>query len=202
MSLELKPGSKPYHGRAYPVPQAHDQLLRDEVQRLTKLGVLKRINRSEWAAPSFPRPKQNNTIRFISDFRKLNECLIRHPFPIPHIPELLQKLEGFNYASSLDLNMGYYHIRLDADARKLCTIILPWGKYEYQRLPMGVASSADIFQEKMSELMHGLEFVRAYTDDLLVLTKNSFDDHLDKLELALTRLGEAGLKINDVPRLQ
>jgi hypothetical protein len=61
---------------------------------------------------------------------------------------------------------------------------------------MDVASSADIFQEKMSELMYGLEFVRAHIDDLLVLTKNSFEDHLDKLELALTRLDEAGLKIN------
>ena len=44
--------------------------------------------------------------------------------------------------------------------------------------------------------MHGLEFARVCVDDLLVLTKNSFEDHLDKLELALTRLGEAGLKIN------
>ena len=48
------------------------------------------------------------------------------------------KLEGFQWATSLDLNMGYYHIELNPDAKKLCTIVMPWGKYEYQRLPMGL----------------------------------------------------------------
>ena len=48
------------------------------------------------------------------------------------------KLEGFSYATSLDLNMGYYHIELDMMSKELCTIVLPWGKYEYQRLPMGL----------------------------------------------------------------
>ena len=61
---------------------------------------------------------------------------------------MLQKLEGFTYATALDLNMGYYTIRLNPDAQELCTIILPWGKYKYKRLPMGVAGSPDIFQAK------------------------------------------------------
>ena len=72
---------------------------------------------------------------------------------------MLLKMEGFQYATSLDLNMGYYHIKLDADSRKPCIFFLPWGKYKYNALPMGLCSSCDIFQEKMSELMQGLEFV-------------------------------------------
>ena len=100
----------------------------------------------------------------------MNHCLME-PFPIPKIQEMLLKLEGFQYATSLDLNMGYYHISLTPFSRKLCTIVLPWGKYEYQRLPMGLCNSPDIFQEKMSELMTGLEPVRAYIDDLLCVTK-------------------------------
>jgi hypothetical protein len=36
-------------------------------------------------------------------------------------------------------------------------VVLPWGKYEYLRLPMGLCNSPDIFQEKMSELMVGLD---------------------------------------------
>ena len=67
--------------------------------------------------------------------------------------------------------MGYYHITLDAESRKLATIVLPFGKYEYNCLLMGVASSADIFQEKMSELFVGLDYVRAYLDDLLIQPK-------------------------------
>ena len=92
------------------------------------------------------------------------------------------KLEGFQYATSLDLNMGYYHITLTPHALQLCTIIFSWGKYEYLRLPMGIKNAPDIFQEAMSDLMLGLEFVQVYLDDLLCLTKGDWTDHLDKLK--------------------
>jgi hypothetical protein len=66
--------------------------------------------------------KENGTVRFISDFRNLNEMLKRMPYPIPKIAQMLQELEFFAYATSLDLNMGYYTIKIDSDAQKMCTI--------------------------------------------------------------------------------
>jgi len=48
----------------------------------------------------------------------------------------------------------------------------------------------------MSELMDGLAFVRTCIDDLLCLTKGTFSDHLEKVELVLQRLQKAGLKVN------
>ena len=126
--------------------------------------------------------KKDNTVRVVSDFREVNKRIVRKPFPIPKISTVLQELEGFTYATALDLNMGYYTIRLDPDASKICTIILPWGKYSYQQLPMGVACSPDIFQARMSELMASLEFVRTYLDDLLCISKGSLEDHLNKLK--------------------
>ena len=135
-------------------------------------------------------------VRFLSDFRELNKRIKRQPFPLPKIQDLMLKLEGFSYATSLDLNMGYYHIELDMFSKELCTIVLPWGKYEYQRLPMGLCNSPDIFQEKMSQLMIDLDYVRTYIDDLLVITSGNWTDHLDKLEAVLTRLQNAGLKVN------
>jgi hypothetical protein len=92
--------------------------------------------------------------------------------------------------------MGYYTNRLDPDASKICTIIFPWGKYSYKRLPMGIAGSPDIFQGKMSELMESLEFVRAYLDNLPCISKLSLEDHLKKLEVVLRQLRVAGLKVN------
>ena len=92
--------------------------------------------------------------------------------------------------------MGYYHLELSEKSRELCTIVLPFGKFEYQRTPMGLCNSPDIFQEKMNELFLGLDFVRAYIDDLLCITKGSFDDHLEKLEHIFERLESAGLKVN------
>ena len=73
---------------------------------------------------------------------------------MPKIIEMLLKLEGFKDAMSLDLNMGYYHIRISKNAINLCTIILPWVKYWYKRLTMGVSNSPDILQHKMNDLFH------------------------------------------------
>jgi len=91
--------------------------------------------------------------------------------------------------------MGCYHIRLDPASKQLCAIALPFGKCEYQAIPMGLCNSPDIFQEKMSELMDGLAFVRTYIDDLLCLTEGTFSDHLEKVELVLQRPQKAGLKV-------
>ena len=194
--IELKPGAEPYHSRAFPVPRVHEPTLRLEVNRLVKEGVLRKVNHSEWGAPTFIIPKKDGTVRFISDFRELNKRIKRKPYPIPKIQDMLLKLEGFQYATSLDLNMGYYHIELTPFSKRLCTIVLPWGKYEYQRLPMGLCNSPDIFQEKMGELMTGLEFVRTYIDDVLCLTTGSWQDHLAQLDEVLKRVQQAGLKVN------
>ncbi len=61
---------------------------------------------------------------------------------------------------------------------------------------MGMSGSADIFQAEMMDLMEALEYVRAYIDDLLCITRGTLEDHLDKLEEVLKRLRDAGLKVN------
>jgi hypothetical protein len=106
------------------------------VEQLYKIGVLKQVNHSEWGAPRFITPKKDGTVRFISDFRELNKRIVRRPYPIPHIQDMLLNLDGFQYATSLDLNMGYCHIELNSDSKKYCTIAVPFGKYEYQCLQL------------------------------------------------------------------
>jgi hypothetical protein len=135
-------------------------------------------------------------VHTISDFRELNKRIVRKPYPIPKISTTLQELEGFTYATALDLNMGYYTIRLDAEASEMCTIIFPWGKYSYNRLPMGFGGSADIFQAQMMDLMASLDYVRAYIDDLLIITRGTLEDHLSKVKTVLAKLRDAGLKVN------
>ena len=196
INLELKPGATPYHAKPYPVPFSQEAKLREEVDRLVKFGVLRKINNSEWAAPMFTSPKPDGSLRSLADFRELNKRIKRLPYPIPKIQDMLLKLRQFQWVTSLDLNMGYYHMTLSSDASKLCTIVLPWGKYEYLRLPMGLCNSPDIFQEKMGELMADLEFARAYLDDLLIVSNGSYEDHLEKVEQVLAKLQKAGLKVN------
>ena len=196
VSLELLPDAKPYHGRPYPIPHIHLDTLKKEIKRLCQIGVLKKQPQSEWASPTYIVAKKQGTPRVLSDFREVNKRIKRNPYPIPKISSVLQEMEGFTYATQLDLNMGYYTIRLDPDAQKICTIIFPWGKYSYLRLPMGISCAPDIFQEKMSTLMETLEYVKTYIDDLLIITKSDFDDHLAKLRKVLRRLHEAKLRIN------
>jgi hypothetical protein len=126
----------------------------------------------------------------------VNKRLVRKPFPIPKISMVLQELAGFTFATAIDLMMGNYTIRLDPDASKICTIIFPWGKYSYKQLPKDFSCSPDIFQGKMLELMESLEYVWAYLDDLLCISKLSLEDHLRKLEEVLRQLCDAGLKVN------
>ena len=61
---------------------------------------------------------------------------------------------------------------------------------------MGLCNSPDIFQEKMNELFSGLEYVRAYIDDLLMISKGFFTDHLQKVNIVLQQLKQVRLKIN------
>jgi hypothetical protein len=111
-------------------------------------------------------------------------------------------MEGFTFASALDLNMGYYHIKLDADAdnQKLCTIVFPWnmGKYKYKRSPIGIKITETFFKTSclsLSKIWNMLR-LRCYLDNLLILTNSSFKDHLLKLEMVLARLSTAGMREN------
>jgi len=68
VKLELQEGAKPCHACAYNMPRCHMQTLKAEMERLVKIGVPKKVNRSEWAAPTFVIPKKDGSVRFISDF--------------------------------------------------------------------------------------------------------------------------------------
>jgi hypothetical protein len=127
----LREGVSPYHGQAFPVPKIRKDTIIKEVEKLCELGVLEKQPASELALPSSIIPKKDRTVRFLRDFWEVHKRLVRIPFPIPKICTVLQELEGFTFATSLDCNMGYYTIGLNLDASKIYTIIFPWGEYSY-----------------------------------------------------------------------
>ena len=118
----------------------------------------------------------------MSDFRYLNKCLVRRPCLVPKIADILRKLEGKHYVTSLDLDMGYYTVWLDPDLQILCSTITLWGKYQYLRLSMGMDV---IFYQKMSSLIAGLGFTSTYLDDLLIISNSIFEDYLYQLRVVL-----------------
>ena len=90
---------------------------------------------------------------------------------MPNINDMLLKLEGFQYATSLDLNMRYYHIQLSENVSNFCTSTLPLEKYCYKHLLLGFENSQNIFQQKVNDLFQGFEFNCAYIYEILMLIK-------------------------------
>ena len=105
----------------------------------------------------------------------------------------MQQLEGFQYATALDLNMGYYTIDLAESSKDITTIVTEFGKFRYNKLPMGMCISGDIFQAKVNELLGDIDGVKAYIDDILVLNKGTFTDHIEQLRICFRRIQVAGL---------
>ena len=196
--FELKPGSVPYHAKPFPVPKAYEHLTKEECRRFADDKIWHHTLDSVWAAPSFIVPKKTGDVRVVTDFRELNKSIIRKPYPLPKILDILQKLEKFKYATAIDLRKGYYHIPLDAETQKLCTTVLPWGKFSYERLPMGIATSPDVFQKAMNDIFGHLDFVLVYLDDILIMSddNDSFEDHLAKIKIVFNCMAKSGMKVN------
>ena len=70
--IELLEGAQLDHAME-PISKVYEETLETEINRLVNIGVLKRKNNSEWAAPTLIIPKKNGTICFVSDFRELNK---------------------------------------------------------------------------------------------------------------------------------
>jgi hypothetical protein len=153
VSFDLNEGMKPYHGRPYPILHKHKAVFMKQIKQLCDIGMSVWQPSLRWASPTFIIPKKDSTVCIISDFRELNKHILTKPYPIPKISTILQELEDFTCATALDLNMGYYTIRLDPTVFEMCNIIFPWRKYSYKRLPMDFGGSADMFQAQIMELM-------------------------------------------------
>ena len=68
VNFEMKDDAKPHSQRYYPVPHLYKETFKKELDRLVRLGVLERVQQSEWGSPTFIIPKKDGRVRFISDF--------------------------------------------------------------------------------------------------------------------------------------
>lgn len=194
--LELKEGAIPQSARPFPVPQSLCGTTKKEVQRLDDIDALEWNNCSKWAASSFVQAKKTGDVRILTDFCKLNDAMKRKPFPLPKILESLQHLRRLKFATATDPSMGCHHLLLDEESQKLCTTVSPWGKCRCKRLPMGTKNSPNIFQSIAQDLLGDPECASTHTDDMLVASDGSFEDHLKQVKKVLRRLEVAGFCAN------
>jgi len=91
--------------------------------------------------------------------------------------------------------MGIYTFELDKQAQDLCVISTPFGLFKYQRLPIGLNISPDIFQSIMHPLFQDMEEVEVFIDDIGIFTNGSFEHHLEVTRKALQRLERCGFTV-------
>ena len=137
-----------------------------------ELGVLTLAKQSQYITPIFIIPKKEGTARFITDYRRINQILVRNMYPLTRIGKTIQQLGGLQYATELYLNIGYYTIRISPTSQYMTTIVTKFGKLRYNRLPMGMCALENMFQAKVDELIGYIEGVKIYIDDILVLSKD------------------------------
>ena len=99
-------------------------------------------------------------MRFIIDYRRINQKLVRKPYPWSRIGKTMYHMEGFQYATVLYLNTEYYTIRLSPTSQDMTTIVTEFGKFKYNRLPMGMCALGDILQAIVDELLGDIEGVK------------------------------------------
>jgi hypothetical protein len=145
--------------------QREEQILDEEVAELLKMGAITRLT-SPFNTPIVV-VEQNGKSRVCFDFRELNKHVENSHFPLPRIRELLERLHGVTFFSTLDLARGYHQLPLTSSSTRLLAFSTQRGKYEWCRLPFGVVMGPMVFQDRIAQIMEGLNwnYVVAYIDE-------------------------------------
>ena len=151
---------------------------------------------SYWAAPSTLVKEKDGHYRLVVDYRGLNKQIEKTSWPLPTINDVIDSLDGNCYFSNIDLTSGYFQMALDEESQKVTVFVTSMGLYKWKILPMGLASAPGAFQNLLELIVPGLSYEVAlvYLDDKIIFGR-SFEEHLNRLDLVLGRLKDAGLKI-------
>ena len=142
-----------------------------------------------------PKPRNPNEVRVCGDYRQVNTAVKRERHPIPTIDELLEDLTDAQKFSKIDLRAGYHQILLTKEARSITTFVTHRGLFRYKRLPFGINSASEVFQNAIQNALRGLEGTRNIADDIILWGRTE-KEHNERLQALFKRLHERGLTVN------
>ena len=211
VEMEIDTGNHPpIASKTYTLPLKHYDWVQKEIETLERAGIIER-SISPWASPVVIVPKKSAPgepprRRMCVDYQRINKlqpevtkadggkgCISL--IPLPKIDELYAKLKGYKVFSRLDLRSGYYHIGLKDSAKpKSAFVLSSLGKYQFNRVPFGLAQAPAYFQKLINNALKGCNFAMGYLDDIIIYSRSE-KEHLEHLEEIFTRLKAAGLKL-------
>ena len=171
MSMTIDTGTTdPVSQKLYPIAMKHYQWVKDEIEKLLTAKVIC-TSCSSWSAPITVVPKGNEGKCLVIDFRALNKVTRKFTWSMPKVEDIFSKLNGATYFTTLDLQAGYHHIPLDKPSIPKTAFNSPFGKFEYVKVPFGLAQAPVYFQELMTGILKDFPFTIAYLDDIIIFSK-------------------------------
>ena len=168
--------------------------VKEEINKLLSNDFIEHSD-SQYASPIVPIVKKNGSVKIAIDYRLLNKKTVPRPYPIPHPDDLFNKVKGSKVFSVLDLQNGYFHIPVKQSDRHKTAFILPFGKFQWKRLALGLIGAPYTFCGAMFEIFSDMPYVVVYFDDILIFS-NTVEEHLSHLKEVFDRLIKYGLHIN------
>ena len=185
--------SDPISQKPYPIAMKHYQWVKEEIDKLLEAGVI-RNSHSSWSTLIIVVPKGDGGKCLVIDYRALNKVTRKFVWPMPKVEDIFSQLNSAKYFSTLDLRAGYHHIGLTTDSIPKTEFTSPFGKYEYVKVPFGLAQAPAYFQELMTGVLKDLPFAMAYLDDIIIYSSTP-EEHLEHIKTVFEKLRHAKLSM-------
>ena len=114
----------PVKSRYYRVPVAWEQEVNKQIQEMLENGII-RPSSSPWNSPIILVKKKDGTMRFVCDFRGLNDVTKKDTYPLPHIRDVIDKMHGSNYWTTLDAASAYWSMPLKEEDKEKTAFSAP-----------------------------------------------------------------------------
>jgi len=195
VKFELKENAKPVFRKKRKVAFSTLDTINEELDRLPKIGVISKVDYSDWALPTVYIKKKNRKIRVCADFSTgLNDCLKDHMYSLPSTKDIFSKLNGGRVFSKLDLSEAYLQVKISEECSKYLTINTHKGIFKLNRLPFGLKVAPSLFQQIMDTMLADMEYAIAYLDDILIKSENEVQ-HKEHIKAVFKRIEEYGFKL-------
>ena len=198
VQIKLKSGAEPYAVHTARNVGFHIlSKVETELKRMQDEGIIKPVETpTDWCAAMVPVEKKSGRVRICVDFKHLNQNVKRPFINLPNLDDIAPKLVGAQYFSTLDADSGFYQVPLASESMHLTTFITPFGRFCFQRLPMGINIGPEVFQLKMQKVLAGLKGCDVIMDDILVWGQTQ-QEHDQNLAAVTKRIKELGLTLNE-----